>query len=290
MPQPGLIYRVLVASPSDVAIERQIITEVIHEWNAIYSFSRAAILEPIKWETHAYPEMGDRPQELINKQFVGNCDLLIGAFWTRLGTDTGKAASGTVEEIEQMREMGKPVLLYFSSKPAVLSSVDPVQYQALVEYKQTLKPEGLCWDYQDVPDFQKQLQKHLAMRMDRLHPGGKPALPEPSVPPPTLPMLSAEAKELLANASQDSDGLVAIFHSMTSDSVQTNGYAWGGTGREWAQWKGAVDQLLTLDLLEYQGGSLYRVTAEGYKVADRINVILAAQKQAGDGGQAGEAA
>lgn len=111
MPQKGLIFRALVASPSDCTHERKIIPEVISSWNAVHSLSNAAIVEPVLWETHSRPAFGDRPQEIINTQLVSSCDLVIGAFWTRLGTPTGVAESGTAEEIEQFRAAGKPVLL-----------------------------------------------------------------------------------------------------------------------------------------------------------------------------------
>ena len=39
-------------------------------------------------------------------------------FWTKLGTPTGVADSGTVEEIDQFVEANKPAMLYFSSRPA----------------------------------------------------------------------------------------------------------------------------------------------------------------------------
>jgi hypothetical protein len=35
-------------------------------------------------------------------------------FWTKLGTATGVAASGTVEEIDRFVAAGKPAMLYFS--------------------------------------------------------------------------------------------------------------------------------------------------------------------------------
>ena len=59
------------------------------------------MLLPVGWETHATPAMGDRPQAIINKQILAGCDLLVAVFWTRLGSPTGAAASGTVEEIEE---------------------------------------------------------------------------------------------------------------------------------------------------------------------------------------------
>jgi len=168
MPQPGLIFRVLIASPNDCIQERKIIPEVVRAWNAIHSNDRAAIVEPVLWESHSMPELGDRPQQLINDQLVENCDLLIGTFWTRLGTPTGKALSGTAEEIEEIRAKGKPVLLYFSSAPAVPDSIDPEQYTALTQYKKKLGSSGLYSTYQSLPDFREQLQNHFSQHMIQL--------------------------------------------------------------------------------------------------------------------------
>jgi len=145
--------------------ERKIIPEVIRAWNAVHSIDRSAIVEPVLWETHSRPAFGDRPQELLNQQLVKRCDLLIGAFWTRLGTSTGKAESGTAEEIEQFRSEGKPALLYFSSAPAVPESIDPDQYKALVEYKKKLSSSGLYATYESLADFRDQLQRHFAAHM-----------------------------------------------------------------------------------------------------------------------------
>jgi hypothetical protein len=168
MPQPGLIFRVLVASPGDCAQERKIIPEVITAWNAVNSLSTAAVVEPVRWETHARPEMGDRPQAIINKQLVRHCDLLIGAFWTRLGTPTGDAESGTAEEIEEFRKAGKPVLLYFSSAPVVPDSLDREQYQALLRYRRSLGEEGLFSQYETHAAFREQLQRNFASTMIEL--------------------------------------------------------------------------------------------------------------------------
>ena len=95
------IYRVLIASPSDLAEERQIATDAINDWNAQNAVSEAIVLLPVKWETHSKPETGIRPQAAINQQLVATSDLLVGMFWTKLGTSTGIAESGTVEEIDQ---------------------------------------------------------------------------------------------------------------------------------------------------------------------------------------------
>ena len=169
MPQKGTIFRVLVASPSDCIGERKLIPDVIYGWNAAHSFPLAAVLEPVLWETHARPELGDRPQGLINKQLVDNCDILIGTFWTRLGTSTGKAESGTAEEIEEFRSKGKRVLVYFSSAPVVPESLDIVQYQLLTEYKKKLGAQGLYFQYDALDSLRDLLQRHIAGAMAELH-------------------------------------------------------------------------------------------------------------------------
>src|SRR5437763_1467261 len=118
------VHRVMIASPGDVLAERQIAREVIHEWNSVHSIDRRIVLMPVGWDTHASPEMGDRAQAIINRTVLADCDLLVAIFWTRLGTPTGVAASGTVEEIEEHLAAGKPAMLYFSSAPVHLDSVD----------------------------------------------------------------------------------------------------------------------------------------------------------------------
>jgi hypothetical protein len=181
MAQQGLIFRVLVASPSDCVQERKVVPEIIHSWNAVNSFRSAAILEPVLWETHAVPAMGDRPQALINKQLMEQCDMLIGVFWTRLGTSTGVAESGTAEEIEEFRKAGKPVLLYFSSAPVVPESIDYEQYKSLDVYRKKLQERGLTFRYDSLGEFRDLLQRHLTSTVaDLLAASGVP--PNPSAP------------------------------------------------------------------------------------------------------------
>lgn len=161
MPQQGTILRVLIASPGDVQQERQAIPEVIAAWNAANSLERAVIIEPIKWESHAVPGLDGRPQGMINNQLVDICDFLIGVFWTRLGTDTGVAPSGTAEEIEEFRQAGKPVLLYFSSRPVDPDSINFEQYKNLKTYRESLESQGLFDKYQDVGELREKLARHI---------------------------------------------------------------------------------------------------------------------------------
>jgi hypothetical protein len=116
---------------------------------------------PVKWETHASPEMGERPQAIINKQVVRDSDILVGIFRTRLGTPTGVAESGTVEEIREFRKKAKPVLLYFSNAPLVPLNATSKQFAKLNRFKKECEREGLVYYYKSIRDLREQLDRHL---------------------------------------------------------------------------------------------------------------------------------
>jgi hypothetical protein len=82
---------------------------------------------------------GVRPQAILNKQIVESGDILIGIFGYRLGTPTGKAQSGTIEEIEEFRKAGKYVALYFSTAD-VPRTADRDQLKALEDYQPARHP------------------------------------------------------------------------------------------------------------------------------------------------------
>jgi hypothetical protein len=95
-------------------------------------------LEAVHWSTHAFPEIGERPQALINKQLVDRSSLLIAIFWKSLGSPTGVAKSGTIEEIERFRESGRPVMLYFSEAP-VPHDADIGKLKQVRKYRESLQ-------------------------------------------------------------------------------------------------------------------------------------------------------
>lgn len=113
--------RVFVASPGDVAAEREHVKAVADELNRGIAAQAGFVLEVVRWETHARPGMG-RAEQLILDQ-IGQYDLFVGIMWRRFGTPTGVAGSGTEEEFDHAlrawRQSGQPRLLcYFSRAPS----------------------------------------------------------------------------------------------------------------------------------------------------------------------------
>jgi hypothetical protein len=162
------VYRVLIASPSDLQEERGVIEDVIYHWNATHAVDENVVLLPVRWETHSVPELGDRPQAILNRRIVAGCDILVGAFWTKLGTPTGVADSGTMEEIEQFLEGGKPILLYFSSREIDPDRVDLDQLKHLRDAKSRLIKLGLVESFVSPADLRWKLARHLQEQVRRM--------------------------------------------------------------------------------------------------------------------------
>jgi Domain of unknown function (DUF4062) len=161
MPIETKLYSVLIASPSDVEEERVIVREAIDRWNSNHALDTKIVLLSMGWETHATPDLQDRGQAIINRQIVDKCDLLIGIFWTRIGTPTSEAESGTVEEINRAAVQGKRCIVYFSDKPGKPSKIDGEQYEQLKNYKQELQKVGLTSSYESLDSFKEQVYNHI---------------------------------------------------------------------------------------------------------------------------------
>lgn len=284
MPYQADVYRVMIASPSDVAAERQQIRELIAEWTAVHSADKGAVLLPVAWESHSSPEMGDRPQAIINRRLLKECDFLIAAFWTRIGTPTGEAVSGTVEEIEEHIASDKPAMLYFSKVPVELDSVDHEQYEELKKFRSSCQSRGLYETYESIGEFREKLSRQLAVTMIRLcaerrvdTDGAVQApdfmLTEPPASPPS-PSVTPIARRILKNMGLDSRGVLMRVRVMGGTIIQANGKQLNvpGDPRNTAEHEAAIEELDHVGLIQQSDtkGEVFRLTHIGYAEADRI--------------------
>lgn len=272
------VYNVMIASPSDVSAERGVVREVIHEWNSVNAFTRNTVLMPIGWETHSSPAMGASPQKILNTQILDKCDLLVGVFWTRIGTKTEDYESGTVEEIDRHISSGKPAMLYFSSAPVHLDSVDNEQYERLKSFRQSCQTRGLYHAYESLSAFRDDFYRHLQLKVneDGFF-SGAPA-PEQKILASTVPVLdlSKDAKVILKEAAQDDSGVVLLVRYLDGTSLQTNGknLITENNRREIALWEDALQQLVDAGLLIERGskGEYFELTKSGYEAAENITI------------------
>ncbi|MDX5868493.1 hypothetical protein SIL80_21925 [Bacillus cereus group sp. BfR-BA-01119] len=168
MSYSSTVVEVLIASPSDVLKERELVTQAIYEWNASNSKYEGIVLLPIKWETHSTPEYdGLDTQEVLNRQFVRECDILVGIMWTKVGSPTQKANSGTLEEIEEFIKTRKPIKMYFS-KASLPHDVNTVELEKLRTFKKTYQNQGIYKDYEDLKELKEQVMKDLTYEVRKI--------------------------------------------------------------------------------------------------------------------------
>ena len=277
-------FNVMIASPGDVASERSIIRDVIYEWNAVHSSARKIVLLPIGWESHSSPEMGSSPQSIINNQILDNCDLLVGVFWTRIGTATDDFSSGTVEEIEKHVELGKPAMLYFSSQPVAMDTANLEQVARLKVFKESCRGRALYESYDSYSDFKEKFYRHLQLKLNQhaifkdvedVEDVEDEIITEVVESKTPLPNLSHEARILLKEASQDSRGnILYLRHTISGTNIQTNrkNVIASNERRMVAKWEQALVELTVQGLVVERGhkGEEFEVSNLGYQIADMI--------------------
>lgn len=270
MPYEAKIYNVMIASPGDVNEERQIAQQVIMELNALNAERNKIVLLPITWETHSSPGMGSTPQEIINSQVLEKSDILVGIFWSRLGTPTGEFESGTVEEIEKHAASGRITMVYFSSRD-VSQSTDFNQFRKVREFKDRLQPRGLRVDFNTPEEFKAKLRNHLQLKINELvkeldqHNNDNAIV----APISTTNKLSSKAIELLTNLVNDPNGRALKLYVLGGSLLQVNGQSFSlMNARERAEIDGAMKDLHKngfIDIKTTTNSESYQLTREGYE-------------------------
>lgn len=268
----------MIASPGDVQRERQLVRDILHEYNDLHARANKCVLLPVGWETHATPDLGGRAQELINKTVLDHCDLLVGVFWTRIGSPTGEEESGTVEEIKKHIEAGKPAMVYFSSTPVAPESIDQHQFAAVQEFKKWCQAHGLVDNYDSYADFAEKFRNHI-IRKVRDTPSlneGRQAARNSIAPPLQTPeeLISPEAKVII-ETSASTDGEILCMNLLGGREIFAGGKNLipDTNRRTQAKWEAAIEALEALGLIVARGQKreVFELTAKGYEVADALN-------------------
>ncbi|WP_068472484.1 hypothetical protein [Saccharicrinis aurantiacus] len=279
------VYNVMIASPSDVLKERGITREIVNSWNFINSDKTKIVLLPTGWETHSSPLMGERAQDLIHKQVTDKADLLIGIFWTRIGTKTGDFESGTIEEIERHIKKNKPAMLYFSEAPVRMDSVESIQYKKLMKFKKECFDKGLVETYSTIEEFQARLKDHLMMTINDHVYFKSLEVPinqnEDLIRVETNPFklleleLSSEAKDLLVGCAKEESNITLLKLVGSSFIIHADKEYTAEGQRECAKWEAMLDQLNYNELIKenyFQSGKSYDLTNKGYEFVDYLSV------------------
>jgi hypothetical protein len=171
--------RVFVASPGDVQKERELLDDIIDELNRGIAADKGLVLELVRWETHAWPDIGEDAQDVINRQIAPG-DVFVGIMWNRFGTPTKRAESGTKEEFDRAyaywKQYGRPkIMFYFNRAPFSPSSVDELeQKRKVLAFKKELGDKGaLYWEYNGADEFEWVVRGHLTQVIRQWEPDSK---------------------------------------------------------------------------------------------------------------------
>jgi hypothetical protein len=72
------VLKVMIASPGDVAAEREIVTQGLYRWSNANAVTRELMLKLVKWETHSSPDMGAPAQSILNEQLMTDANIVVG--------------------------------------------------------------------------------------------------------------------------------------------------------------------------------------------------------------------
>lgn len=222
------VLTIFLASPGDVHEERNRLEDAITDWNRSWARNLGIRLELLRWEQDAYPNIGEDAQDVINGQIPQDYDLFIGLMWSRFGTPTIRAGSGTEEEFQRAlaRFKASPkdvsILFYFKDTPIPPSKLDPTQLQKLQDFKESLKRQGvLFWDFSGSDQFEKLVSMHITKHVQNWRQTRQAA------PPPKPKVVSANPEVAIntppnssSRIEEGEDGyldLLEIFEERTSE-------------------------------------------------------------------------
>jgi hypothetical protein len=161
MNQKSKIIKVTLCGPGDVEKEIKIAREVIDKWNQTHWESTGWGLKTQHWNTDAVPTMTERGQAAINHQLIDDSDIIVAVLWTRLGTPTGLAESGTEEEITRATAREIRVLSYFSDLEAPATHHDKIQAEKLAAFRSKMMKAALPFTFKSRKQFRELFESHL---------------------------------------------------------------------------------------------------------------------------------
>jgi hypothetical protein len=164
--------RLFVGSPAEVSEERSRLKEVVDELNVLVGGNLDLRLELLKWETHARPGFGSEPQAVIDSQVGDDYEIFMGILWTKFGTPTTDAGSGTEHEFQKAysRYKANPdqvsIMFYFKDAALEPSKIDSQQLLKVEEFKTKLGGMGsLYWTYKTTDEFVNLARIHLGKEL-----------------------------------------------------------------------------------------------------------------------------
>lgn len=202
MPHIGVtVYDMLLSCPGDVMDLKDTIDACVKSFNASIGEINNVRIDVKHWSTDSFSQFGDKPQNILNKQFIDDCDLCVALLGIRFGTPTDNYDSGTEEEIEKMLEQNKQVFLYFVERNVDPSKIDLDQYKKVQEFKKKYTDKGVYTVVKSAEELRTVFQNALSLYFIKLAAPNTPQLQ------PTL------APKLVISSTKEEGTTITPFHT-----------------------------------------------------------------------------
>lgn len=207
--------RIFVSSPGDVADERAQCEGAVQELNmTLHALmpERGVELELIRWETHTHPDLTGNPQQVVDDQIGVDYHIFLGIMWTRFGTPTSSAGSGTEREFraayqgwQERRLPAHPLLLRRGTDTGTARPGERRAAKSSQRFSDRAGTEGSHRQlrYDARVDFGSQVRRDLVLVVSRLLNAAE---------------LAARLAERAAERTLDSD--IAVVRQRVADSAR----------------------------------------------------------------------
>ena len=183
MPHIGVtVYDMLLSCPGDVLDLKDTIDACVKSFNASIGEINNVRIDLKHWSTDSFSQFGDKPQNILNKQFIDDCDLCVALLGIRFGTPTDNYDSGTEEEIEKMLAQNKQVFLYFVERNVDPSKIDVEQFKKVQNFKEKYKEKGVFTVVKSAEELRTVFQNALSLYFIKLAAPNTPQL-QPALTP-----------------------------------------------------------------------------------------------------------
>lgn len=163
------LIKVFIASPGDTKEYRENVKEIIYQWNISHvglNLDFSTVLIPILWEDSSSPvyTYNESGQQVLNKQLLLNCDMLIAIFNKELGTEIDGYLSGTDEEISVFYGTKKrsTAVFFVNNIKDKLDQSEVEEFIRLRKYKKETG-KGLYAEYNE-----KEINRYITTEVNRI--------------------------------------------------------------------------------------------------------------------------
>lgn len=269
MPYNAKILQVMISGPSDTNELVDISEKAIVQWNNIHGFNRKILLNPMHWTRNTLAQAGQRAQDFINQDILARSDSLIAIFKNKFGSDTGKYASGTLEEIEESIKLRKQTMVFFSDEDIPRSQSGSSDLQQVEDFKK--KYFGFYKTYSSNDDFRNKLRDQLDLWVNKLETEGDSYF---EIKKEILPTIDDVNLKILDQVKSN-NGQIHYFKSSQGDTI-----SFGKSLKidqfqnreEFAKMKSRIQDLVHNGYLEKISENRYDLTGKGYEVLNEMIV------------------